>query len=190
MRARLRFPNPGERLKFNMFADVIIHAAPRAKVLNIPREALIRTGVEQRVIVDLGEGRFEARPVETGIESDDRVEIRSGLKENERVVTSAQFLLDSESSVRASLQRLSKPPEPEIWAEGVINSIEGGSRTLNVTHEPIPALSWPAMTMDFPVAKGVKLDGLKPDGKARFRIREGEDGRYVIDAIERAGMQP
>ncbi|MEI2771223.1 MAG: efflux RND transporter periplasmic adaptor subunit [Candidatus Competibacter sp.] len=56
LRARLRFPNPGERLKFNMFADVIIHAAPRAKVLNIPREALIRTGVEQRVIVDLGEG--------------------------------------------------------------------------------------------------------------------------------------
>ncbi|HRX62828.1 MAG TPA: efflux RND transporter periplasmic adaptor subunit [Candidatus Competibacter sp.] len=190
LRARLRFPNPGERLKFNMFADVVIHAAPRAKVLNIPREALIRTGVEQRVIVDLGEGRFEARPVETGIESDDRVEIRSGLKENERVVTSAQFLLDSESSVRASLQRLSKPPEPEIWAEGVINSVEGGSRTLNVTHEPIPALSWPAMTMDFPVAKGVKLDGLKPDSKARFRIRDGEDGRYVIDAVRPSSPTP
>ena len=190
VRARLRFPNPGERLKFNMFADVTIHAAPRAKVLNIPRAALIHTGVEQRVIVELGNGRFEARPVETGIESGDRVEIRAGLKEGERVVTSAQFLLDSESSVRASLQRLTKPAKLEIWTKGVINTVEADSRTLNVTHEPIPELSWPTMTMDFPVAEGVKLDGLKSNGKARFRIREGDDGRYVIDAIEPAASRP
>jgi len=190
VRARLRFPNPGERLKFNMFADIVIHATPRAKVLHIPREALIRTGSEQRVVVDLGGGRFEARPVEIGIEAGDRVEIRSGLKEGERVVTSAQFLLDSESSVRASLQRLAAPVKPEIWTAGVINTVEADSRTLSVTHEPIPALNWPTMTMDFPVAKGVKLEGLRPDGRARFRIREGADGRYEIDAIEPAGTRP
>lgn len=190
LRARLRFPNPGERLKFNMFADIVIHATPRAKVLNIPGEALIRTGTEQRVIVDLGEGRFEARPVEIGMESGDRVEIRSGLKEGERVVTSAQFLLDSESSVRASLQRMTEPPKPEIWTEGVINAVEVESRILNATHEPIPELSWPVMTMDFPVAEGVKLDGLKPDGKARFRVREGKDGRYEIDAIHPSPPTP
>lgn len=190
VRARLRFPNPGERLKFNMFADVVIHATPRAKALHIPHEALIRTGTEQRVIVDLGEGRFEARPVEIGIESSDRAEIRSGLKEGERVVTSAQFLLDSESSVRASLQRLTEPPKPEIWTEGVINAVEPGARSVNATHAPIPELNWPTMTMDFPVAEGVKLEGLKPDGKARFRIRKGKDGRYEIDAIESAGQRP
>ncbi len=183
VRARLRFANPGERLKFNMFANVVIQTTPRAKVLHIPREALIHTGTEQRVIVDLGEGRFEARPVEISIEAADRVEIRSGLKPGEKVVTSAQFLLDSESSVRASLQRLSKPAMPEVWVEGAINTVEAASRTLNVTHEPIAALNWPTMTMDFPVAKGVKLDGLKADSKIRFRIREGEDGRYQIDAI-------
>ena len=190
VRARLRFANPGERLKFNMFADVVIHATPRAKALHIPREALIRTGTEQRVIVDLGNGRFETRPVEIGMESGDRVEIRSGLKEGERVVTSAQFLLDSESSVRASLQRLTEPPKPEIWTEGVINAVEVDSRTLNATHEPIPELNWPTMTMDFPVAEGVKLDGLKPDGKARFRIREGKDGRYEVDAIQPSPPTP
>ena len=190
VRARLRFPNPGERFKFNMFADVTIHAAPRARVLSIPREALIRAGGESRVIVELGDGRFEARPVEIGIESGDRVEIRAGLKEGERVATSAQFLLDSESSVRASLQRLSKPAAPEIWTKGVINTVEADSRTLNVTHEPIPELSWPTMTMDFPVAEGVKLDGLKSNDKARFRIREGEDGRYVIDAIRPSPPTP
>ncbi|HSA47941.1 MAG TPA: efflux RND transporter periplasmic adaptor subunit, partial [Candidatus Competibacteraceae bacterium] len=79
LRARLRFPNPGDRLKFNMFADIVIHAAPLAKALSIPREALIPTGAEQRVIVALGEGRFKAQPVTVGIESGDRVEIRSGL---------------------------------------------------------------------------------------------------------------
>ena len=183
LRARLRFPNPGERLKFNMFADILIHAAPLVKALNIPREALIPTGTEQRAIVALGEGRFAARPVEVGIESGDRVEIRSGLKEGEQVVTSAQFLIDSESSVRASLQRLTALPEPEIWTEGVINAIEADSRTVNVTHEPIPELNWPTMTMDFPVAKGVKLEGLKPDRRMRFRISEGADGRYQIDAV-------
>ncbi|MFZ1829659.1 MAG: efflux RND transporter periplasmic adaptor subunit [Candidatus Competibacteraceae bacterium] len=190
LRARLRFPNPGERLKFNMFADILLHAPPRAQVLNIPREALISTGVEQRVIVALGAGRFVARPVAVGIESGDRVEIRSGLAQGEQVVTSAQFLLDSESSLRASLQRLTAPPKPEIWTEAVINTVKADSRMLNVTHEPIPELNWPTMTMDFPVAKGVKLEGLKPDRKMRFRISEGEDGRYQIDAVDSARTQP
>lgn len=190
LRARLRFPNPGERLKFNMFADIVLHATLHAQVLSIPREALIPTGTEQRVIVALGEGRFEARPVEVGIESGDRVEIRSGLEEGESVVTSAQFLLDSESSVRASLQRLTAPPKTLIWTEGVINTIETDSRTLNVTHEPIPELNWPTMTMDFPVSKGVKLEGMKPDHRMRFRISEGEGRRYVIDAIDPSPPAP
>ena len=180
----------GERLKFNMFADVVIHATPRAKTLHIPREALIRTGVEQRVIIALGEGRFEARPVETGIESNDQIEIRAGLKEGERVVTSAQFMLDSESSVRASLQRLTAPPKPELWAVGVINTVDPESRTVNLTHEPIQELNWPTMTMDFPTAKNFKLEQLTPGGKVRFRIHQGEDGRYEIDALEPAGAQP
>ncbi len=184
LRARLRFPNPGDRLKFNMFADIVIYAAPLTKVLSIPREALISTGTEQRVIMALGEGRFKAQPVKVGIESGDRVEIRSGLQEGGQVVTSAQFLLDSESSVRASLQRLTAPPKPEIWTEGVINAVEADSRTVNVTHEPIPALNWPTMTMDFPVSQSVRLEGLKPERRLRFRISEGADGRYVIDAVD------
>lgn len=190
VRARLRFPNPGERLKFNMYADVVIHAAPRANALHIPREALIPTGVEQRVMIALGEGRFEARPVKTGIEAGDRAEILSGLEKDEQVVTSAQFLLDSESSIRASIQRLTAPPKPEVWTEGVINTVEADSRILNVTHEPIPELKWPTMTMDFPTARDVKLGGLKPERRMRFRISEGEDGRYQIDAIEPAGTPP
>jgi len=58
------------------------------------------------VVVDLGDGKFQSREVVIGIESGDRVAIRSGLKEGERVVTSAQFLIDSESNIDAALERM------------------------------------------------------------------------------------
>ncbi len=117
LRVRLRFDNQDGLLKPNMYADVRIAAAPRRNVLSIPREALIRTGNAERVIVALGNGRFDARPVVAGIESGDRVEIVRGLRENERVVTSAQFLIDSESSLQASMARMGAGAEDTKPAE-------------------------------------------------------------------------
>jgi len=91
-----------------MYADVTIMGAPEKDVLTIPSEALIRTGeTNNRVILALGSGRFRAQPVTPGIESGGRVAILSGLKEGETVVTSGQFLIDSEADLNASLQRLS-----------------------------------------------------------------------------------
>lgn len=107
LKVRLRFDNPGEVLKPNMFANVKIFGGPKEDVIVIPVEGLIRTGREERVIVDLGKGRFEARNVTAGIESGDYVEILQGIDEGERVVTSGQFLIDSEASMRASLTRMS-----------------------------------------------------------------------------------
>lgn len=106
LKVRLRFDNPDEQLKPNMYANVNLFAKPKRKVLSIPREALIRTGNEQRVIVDVGDGKFMPMKVRVGMETDTRVEILSGLAEGDRVVTSSQFLIDSESSMRASLSRL------------------------------------------------------------------------------------
>ena len=106
LKVRLRFDNPDEQLKPNMYANVNLFAKPRRKVLSIPREALIRTGNEQRVIVDIGDGKFMPMKVRVGMETDTRVEIISGLAEGDKVVTSSQFLIDSESSMRASLARL------------------------------------------------------------------------------------
>jgi Cu(I)/Ag(I) efflux system membrane fusion protein len=106
LRARLRFDNPDEALKPNMFATVRIYAGPKQHVLAIPREALIKTGDDQRVIVALGDGRFRPRKVSAGMESGGLVEILSGLREGERVVTSGQFLIDSEASLKASFTRM------------------------------------------------------------------------------------
>ena len=90
-----------------MYADVRIYAGPKVGVLTIPREALIKTGdVADRVIVALGEGKFSAREVKAGIESGDWVEIISGLEENDEIVVSGQFLIDSEASLKASIKRM------------------------------------------------------------------------------------
>lgn len=106
LKVRLRFDNLEEELKPNMYADVTIFAKPKRKILAIPKEALIVTGNQQRVIISLGEGRFVPMTVGVGIEADDKVEITRGLSEGDEVVTSSQFLIDSESSLKASLARM------------------------------------------------------------------------------------
>jgi Cu(I)/Ag(I) efflux system membrane fusion protein len=113
LKVRLRFANPDETLKPNMYANVKIYGGPRENIVVIPLEALIRTGREDRVVIDLGEGRFASRRVQAGMESGDWVEIVSGIEPGDRVVTSGQFLIDSEASLKASLQRMQSPGEGE-----------------------------------------------------------------------------
>ena len=109
LKVRLRFDNPDEALKPNMYASVRIFGGPREDIIVIPLEGLIRTGSAERVIIALGDGRFEAREVRAGIESGDWVEIVAGLDAGEEVVISGQFLIDSEASFRASMMRMSTP---------------------------------------------------------------------------------
>ena len=104
--ARLRFDNPDGALKPNMFADVEIHAAPALNTLVIPLEALIRTGRSERVVIALGDGRFKTVDVRSGQESEGFVEILEGLSPTDEVVVSGQFLIDSESSLSGSIQRM------------------------------------------------------------------------------------
>ncbi len=104
LKVRLRFENPGENLRPNMFARITIDGRSTGDIVNIPKQAVIRGGRSNRVVVDLGDGRFESRKVGVGIESGDRVAIRSGLRAGERIVTSAHFLIDSESNIDNALE--------------------------------------------------------------------------------------
>ena len=106
LKARLRFANPDEALKPNMYANVKIYGGSGDEVVVIPLAALIRTGREERVIIARGEGRFEPRPVRAGIESGDWVEIIDGVEPGENLVVSGQFLIDSEASLKASMLRM------------------------------------------------------------------------------------
>lgn len=108
LRVRLVFPNPDLALKPNMFADVMIHGGAKQDVLKVPREALIVTGERESVVKALGDGRFQPVDVVTGMRQGNEVEILSGLTEEDAIVISGQFLIDSESGLRASFMRMSQ----------------------------------------------------------------------------------
>jgi len=111
LRVRLHFDNPGERLKPNMYAQVSIYGKLQPNALSIPLEALIRAPYRDRVVVSLGDGKFRVHEVMTGMESGEWVEIIAGIEEGDKIVTSAQFLLDSEASLVGSIRRLDSTPE-------------------------------------------------------------------------------
>ena len=106
LRVRLRFDNPEKKLMPNMYAHVTIFSGEKNNVISIPREALIRDAEQERVILSLGDGRFQAQEVIAGIESGDSIEIISGLSEADEIVVTSQFLIDSESNLKASLRRM------------------------------------------------------------------------------------
>lgn len=110
LKARVRLKQSDPALKPNMFAEVTIEAPPAGKKLFVPREALIRTGTRTAVVRALGAGRFQPAEVVAGAEYGEWVEVVKGLDDGDTVVTSGQFLIDSESSLRASFQRMETAP--------------------------------------------------------------------------------
>lgn len=191
LRVRLRFDNPKEFLKPNMYADVSILGDDTEPVIHIPRDALILDGKEPRVILALGEGRFKPKVVTPGIESGDQVEIIDGLSEEDNVVVSAQFLIDSEASLDASFLRMEpipdevvKPQKVHPRGDGIVNSVNIEKRTINISHEPIDSINWPAMTMDFAVSEDVNLDSVQPKSHINFDLTMDKDGNYIISGIK------
>jgi Cu(I)/Ag(I) efflux system membrane fusion protein/cobalt-zinc-cadmium efflux system membrane fusion protein len=110
VRVRLEMDNPELALKPDMFANVRIQAQTRRDTLAVPDEAVLRSGQRSLVIVALEGGRFDPRQVTLGIDSGDGwLEVREGLAEGEQIVTSGQFLIDSESRLREAAQKLLEP---------------------------------------------------------------------------------
>jgi len=113
VKARVVFANPGLELKPEMYANLQIATSPARDVLAIPVDAVLRSGQKSVVFVSLGEGKFDPRSVETGVSGDEGyVEIRSGLHPGDQVVTSAQFMLDSESKLREAIAKMMEPQAP------------------------------------------------------------------------------
>ena len=119
LRVRLRFDNQEESLMPNMYAHIVILSGEKNDALSIPREAVIRGSDHDRVIVSLGDREYKAQEVITGIESGDVIEIISGVSEDEKVVTSAQFLIDSESNLKASLNRIERVNDSSETSSGM-----------------------------------------------------------------------
>src|SRR5256884_1369275 len=105
-RIRIELPNPDEALRPDMYADVEIDTGTQVPVVTVSSSAVIDSGERQIVLLDKGEGRFEPREVKLGRRGAGRVEIKEGLAENDKVVVSANFLIDAESNLKAALSGL------------------------------------------------------------------------------------
>jgi Cu(I)/Ag(I) efflux system membrane fusion protein len=116
-RIRIEVPNPDELLRPEMYVDAEIETGTQEPVLAVPESAVLDSGIRQAVLVDKGEGRFEPREVKLGRHGGGFVEVTHGVSEGEAVVTSANFLIDAESNLKAALKGFvdadsTQPTEP------------------------------------------------------------------------------
>lgn len=196
LQVRVKLQNRGLQLKPGMFANVTLKAEGGAPALLVPTEAVIATGKRTVVIVAEGGGKFVPVDVQTGREADGKTEILAGLSDGQTVVTSSQFLIDSEASLSQALPRLAPAPKatpPNQPSQsphsedgktysgvGTINKVDRQAGTVNITHGPIAGLGWPGMTMDFAVSDKALMESLKPGDHVEFVFRESPDGQYSI----------
>ena len=111
VRVRLIFQNPGVVLKPGMYVNVEIHA-PLGRQLVVPASAVLQSGQQSVAFVDHGQGYLEPRIIQTGPRIDDSMVVLSGLKAGEKVVSSANFLIDSEAQLQSALGGFAPPPPP------------------------------------------------------------------------------
>lgn len=181
---RVELTNRGGRLKPGMFATV--HLSGEAHpALFIPSEAVIRTGKRSLVMVAGDGGRFQPVEVQLGREDGDRTEILAGLGEGQKVVASGQFLIDSEASLNGLQARpIAAAPaapaamQPALYeTRGRIEALTGD--TITFSHEPVPAIGWPAMTMTFKLEPPALAKGMKVGDRAAFGFEQRPDGPVV-----------
>jgi RND family efflux transporter MFP subunit len=122
-RVRLEIPNPQLKLLLGMYVDVQI-SVPLGDQLAIPAAGVFQSGTRQIAFVDHGGGYFEPRDIEVGARAGDDFVLLKGLKAGERIATSANFLIDSESQLAASLGSFAPPP-PGVGAAAAMNAPQG-----------------------------------------------------------------
>ncbi|MHB8481407.1 MAG: efflux RND transporter periplasmic adaptor subunit [Nitrospiria bacterium] len=101
VKARIELPNPGFLLKPGMYGDVEIQVKAPSRLV-VPSDAVLDSGLHQMVFLDRGNGRFEPRQIKMGQRYDNEIEVLEGVKEGEPIVTSATFLIDSESKIMSA----------------------------------------------------------------------------------------
>ncbi len=190
LRVRILFDNPDFALKPNMFANLTLYSQAKEDSLSIPREAVIRGGRYDRVVVKLEDGKFTSRLVKTGQEFDGHIEILKGLEEGDAVVTSAQFLIDSESNIDAEIARMESGEQEQareldnsVMATGKVVKVMPDMGKITIAHDPIEAWGWPTMKMDFELAEGLSVDGLKEGESIEFELTKQGDWEYLVTKL-------
>src|SRR5262249_6255016 len=122
VQARMEFPNPDLALKPEMFTNITMSAAIGRHVL-IPQDALMDTGTEQYVFIDKGDGYVQPRRVKVSAEAGEKVGIQEGLKPGEKVITGANFIVDSESRLKGAFAGMGAPSKAPAAAGGATQTV-------------------------------------------------------------------
>jgi Cu(I)/Ag(I) efflux system membrane fusion protein len=190
---RLEISNRDGLLRPGMFAHVELATGGAVSRLTVPASAIIDTGERQVALLVLGEGKFKPQTVHVGLRGADRVEIVDGLKAGDRVVVSANFLIDAESNLKAALANFGAPTSADggktqkrYQAVGVLDGVNAAG-VASISHEPIAELKWPAMSTDFALAAPDLAQGVKPGAKIRFEFEQRGPGEFVVTRIKAAG---
>ena len=191
---RIELSNRGGRMRPGMFATVHIGGGAHP-ALFVPSEAVIRTGKRAIVMVAGAGGRFQPVEVQLGREDGDRTEVLAGLGEGQKVVASGQFLIDSEASLagiqaqplRSAPAGAPPSPQPALYeTRGRVEALTPDSITLS--HEPVPAIGWPAMTMTFKLGSPALAKGVKVGDRVAFGFEQRPAGP-IVRRLAPAGAQ-
>jgi len=134
-------------------------------------------------------------PPTASVEPDATVPLGIDLGSSGPVIASAQPALRAlatyaeakVTSPRHSDMQMVHEGHNDAHGTGIVNSVDAAQHKVNLTHQPIPEIGWPAMTMEFPVAPAVDLSAIKPGSRVNFTIEQGQGGMYEIKAIAPAG---
>ena len=183
---RLHFNNQDGDLRPNMFAQISIAINVNEPALQVPKEAVIRTGNQDRVVLALGDGYFKSVAVKIGRFDRDNIEILSGISEGEKVVSSAQFLLDSESSKTSDFKRMhddlaaeNKSEVSSATVHGTVTSVMTDHRMVTINREAIEKWDREPATVDFMIDKSVDMSLFTTDAYLMFTF-EIQQGEFVI----------
>lgn len=164
LKARIAVSNPDGRLKPGMYATVRI-AAPAREALTVPASAVLNTGERRLVFVDMGQGRIAPREVELGRTGTGYIEVLAGLEPGQRVVTSAQYLLDSESNLAETMRSMM----------GMMNTSDMGSMEgMDMGDEGMEGMDMPGQEMEGMDSPEPEMEGMDGTGAAMRGM--GEEG--------------
>ena len=180
---RVELPNPRGRLRPGMFATVQLGGLSQPALL-VPSEAVIRTGRRTLVMLARPGGRYEPAEIRTGREAGGKTEVLAGLSAGEKVVASGQFLLDSEASLSGVQARpITSGRAPSAAAPALHESVGRVEKIapdqVTLSHEPVPTLQWPAMTMTFRLADPALARGIKAGDRMGFAFEQTPNGPVV-----------
>ena len=193
LQARLVIDNKDLLLTPGMLMRARIGGATTVSRLVVPSEAVITTGKRSIVIVKQADGRLQPVTVTTGNDSGSNTEVLSGLSEGEQVVASGQFLIDSEASLKSVLPRLqagaasdavATVAPPTYETTGKVEAVT--SHDITLSHQPVAALGWGAMTMAFGKPSATAFPGVKTGETVHFAFKQSDDG-YELTKVEPMG---